>query len=130
MAASLVLKGGYRGILGTLVEVQVLGSVLRMQEFGTDRILSIKMTSNEMYRTTENITQPLRIETAAGVVLAPIGLAEIQPGDAVLVIGKTTGESPEGSGLVAVTKFGTFGVLPQDPQKHCPGSWPSKTRVV
>ena len=44
MAASLVLKSGYRGILGTLIEVQVLGSVLRIQEFGTDRTLSIKMT--------------------------------------------------------------------------------------
>jgi hypothetical protein len=121
ITASLVLKGGYRGILGTLIEVQVLGSVLRIHEFGTGRTLSMKMTPGGVYRTTENITHPMRVETASGVLLAPVGLADIQPGDAILVIGKTTGEASEGDGLVAVTKFGTFGVLPQDPQNRL--SW-------
>jgi hypothetical protein len=121
MAASLVLKGGYRGILGTLIEAQVLKSVLRIQEFGTDRTLTIKMTPGEMYRTTENITHPMRVETAIGVVLAPVGFAQIEPGDAILIIGKTSGEASEGTGLGAVTKFGTFGVLPQDPQNRL--SW-------
>ena len=63
----------------------------------------------------------MRVQTASGVVLAPVGLADIQPGDAILVIGKMTGETSEGSGLAAVTKFGTFGVLPQDPQNRL--SW-------
>ena len=120
MAASLVLKGGYRGILGTLVEVQILSSTLRVREFGSDEILSIKMTPGETYRTTENLKNPMRVETASGVVLAPVGLADLQTGDAILVIGKTT-STTAGEGLVAVTKFGTFGVAPEDPNKRV--SW-------
>lgn len=118
ITASLVLKDGYRGIVGTLAEVQVLGSVLRIHEFGTGRTLSIKMALAEVYRTTENITHPMRVETASGVLLTPVGLSDLQAGDAILVIGKTAGEASEGEGLAAVTKFGTFGVLPQDPQNR------------
>jgi hypothetical protein len=39
LQATLVLKGGMRGILGTLLEVS--GSNVRLQEFGTGRNLSI-----------------------------------------------------------------------------------------
>jgi hypothetical protein len=116
MAASVVLKGGYRGILGTLVEVQVLLSILRIREFGTGETLSIKMTPGETYRTTEDLTHWMRVETASGVVLAPVGLADLSSGDAILVIGKLAEGVSDGEGLVAVTKFGTFGVVPQDPQ--------------
>ncbi|HYI93266.1 MAG TPA: hypothetical protein VEX68_06965 [Bryobacteraceae bacterium] len=121
IAASLILKDGYRGILGSLIEVQVLASVLRIREFGTGRTLDMKMTPNQVYRTTENITHPMRVETASGVLLAPVGLADLQSGDAILVIGKTAGEGSAGEGLAAVMKFGTFGVLPQDPQNSV--SW-------
>ena len=121
LAASMILKGGYRGILGSLVEVQVLPSVLKIHEFGTGRTLNMKMTPGQVYRTTENITHPMRVETASGVLLVSVGLADLQPGDAILVIGKTAGESSDGEGLAAVMKFGTFGVLPQDPQNSV--SW-------
>ena len=116
MNASLVLRGGYRGILGTLVEVETLSSLIRIREFGTDKTLAIKMTLGAVYRTTENLTDPMRVETASGVVLAPVGLADIQPGDAILIIGKTAEGALKGDGLAAVTKFGTFGVVPKDPQ--------------
>jgi hypothetical protein len=116
MAASLVLQGGYRGILGTLIEVRVLSSTLQIREFGTGETLSIKMTPGETYRTTEDLTHWMSIETASGVALAPVGLADLSAGDAILVIGKAAPGASEGEGLVAVTKFGTFGVVPQDPQ--------------
>ena len=116
MEASVVLKGGFRGILGTLVEVQVLSSTLRLREFGTGETLSIKMTAGETYRTTEDLTQSMRVETATGVVLAPVGVADLSVGDAILVIGKAAAGATDGEGIVAVTKFGTFGVAPQDPQ--------------
>jgi hypothetical protein len=58
----------------------------------------------------------MRIETKTGVLLAPVGFADIQAGDAVLVIGRTNDQTSEGEGLVVVTKFGTFGAVPHDPQ--------------
>ena len=48
------------------------------------------MTLGAVYRTTD---EPHRSDAcwrlASGVVLAPVGLADIQPGDAILIIGKT-----------------------------------------
>jgi hypothetical protein len=92
----------------------VLSSNLRVREFGARETMSIKMTAGETYRTTENFTHPMRLETASGVVLAPVGLADLSPGDAILVIGKAEPGASEGEGLIAITKFGTFGVAPQD----------------
>ena len=75
------------------------------------------MMSDEVYRTTENMTHPMRVATASGVSLAPVGLADIQRCDVILVIAKTTGDSSEGDGLAAVTKFGTFGVYASKPSE-------------
>ena len=74
------------------------------------------MTPGELTRTTEDMTNWRRVETASGVVLAPVGLADLSTGDAILVIGKAAPGASQGEGVVAITKFGTFGVAPQDPQ--------------
>ena len=114
IAASLVLKGGYRAILGALVEVKVASSVLRISEFGTGRMLSMKIAPGQVYRTTENLTDPMKVQAATGAVLTPVGLADLQTGDAILIVGISPEGKSEGDGLFAVTRFGTFGVLPQD----------------
>ena len=114
ISASVVLKGGYRAILGALIEVKVADSVLRISEFGTGRMLSMKMTPGQVYRTTENLTDPMKVRAATGAVLTPVGLADLQTGDAILIVGSSADGTTEGVGLFAVTRFGTFGVLPQD----------------
>jgi hypothetical protein len=114
IAASVILKGGYRAILGALIEVKVADSVLRINEFGTGRMLSMKMTPGQVYRTTENLTDPMKVRAATGAVLTPVGLADLQTGDAILIVGTSADGKSEGVGLFAVTRFGTFGVLPQD----------------
>jgi hypothetical protein len=116
IAASLILKGGWRGILATLLEVQPLGSIVKIREFGTGRPLRLTVSGADLYRTTENVTNPWRVETKAGVVLAPVGFGDLQAGDAVLVIGRTNDQTSEGEGLAVVTKFGTFGAVPHDSQ--------------
>jgi hypothetical protein len=118
LAATLVLKGGYRAILGILAEVRVFDSAVRILEFGTGRSLRLKITPGQVYRTTENLTDPMRVVTQSGAVLSPVGFADLQAGDAILVIGRADDGSSEGDGVIAVTKFGAFGVLPQDPQKN------------
>jgi hypothetical protein len=110
------LKGGYRAILGILTEVRVFDSAVQIVEFGTGRSLRMNITPGQLYRTTENLTDPMRVVTQSGAVLAPVGFADLQPGDAILVVGRANDGSSEGDGVIAVTKFGAFGVLPQDPQ--------------
>ena len=114
--ATLVLKGGYRAILGILSEVRIADSAVQILEFGTDRSLRMKITPGQVYRTTENLTDPMRVVTQSGAVLAPVGFSDLVPGDAILVVGRANDGSSEGDGVIAVTKFGAFGVLPQDPQ--------------
>jgi hypothetical protein len=115
MLGTLVLKGGYRAIVGTLTEVKVLDGVLQVHEFGSGRMLRVKVTPNEVYRTTETLTDPMRVQTQSGIVLVPVSLADLQTGDAIMIIGRATPENPDGEGLAAITKFGTLGVLPNDP---------------
>ena len=115
MLGTLVLKGGHRAIVGTLTAVKVLDGVLEVHEFGSGRMLRVKVTPNEVYRTTETLTDPMRVQTQSGVVLVPVSLADLQTGDAIMIIGKATAENPDGEGLAAITKFGTLGVLPNDP---------------
>jgi hypothetical protein len=96
--------------------VQPLASVIKVREYGSGKTLSISIPGGELYRTTENMTHATRIVAGAGVMLAPVQYADLEKGDAILVVGRTNYETSTGEALVAVTKFGTFGVVPQAPE--------------
>jgi hypothetical protein len=113
ITASLVLKGGYRAILGTLIDVQPLTSVVKVREYGTGRKLSISLPGGEVFRTTESITQATRVDPGAGIMLSPVGYADLEKGDAIVVVGRINDQTSEGEGLAVIAKFGTFGVVPR-----------------
>jgi hypothetical protein len=113
ITAALVLKGGYRAILGTLIDVQPLTSMIKVKEYGTGRKLSISLPGGEVFRTTESITQATRVDPGAGIMLAPAGYADLEKGDAIVVVGRINDQTSEGEGLAVITKFGTFGVVPR-----------------
>jgi hypothetical protein len=112
LQASLVLKGGMRGILGTLLEVS--GSNVRLQEFGTGRNLSIAIPSSMAYRTTRELTKTggtIRFDESK---LATVQFSDLQPGDTVLVLGSTNYDTNTGTGLGIISQFGHFGSVPTD----------------
>ena len=112
LQATLVLKGGIRGILGTLLEVS--GSNVRLQEFGTGRDLSIAIPSSMAYRTTRELTNSggtIRLDESK---LAAILFSDLQPGDTVLVLGSTNSNTNTGTGLGIISQFGHFGSVPTD----------------
>jgi hypothetical protein len=112
LEATVVLKGGMRGILGTLLEVS--GSTVHLQEFGTGRKLSIAIPSSMAYRTTRELTK------AGGMIrfdesrLATVQFSDLQPGDTVLVLGSTNYDTNTGTGLGIISQFGHFGSVPTD----------------
>jgi hypothetical protein len=112
LQAALVLKGGMRAILGTLLEVN--GSSVRLQEFGTGRDLSIAIPSSMAYRTTRELTK------AGGTIkfdeskLAMVRFSDLQPGDTVLVLGSTNSNTNTWTGLGIISQFGHFGSVPTD----------------
>jgi hypothetical protein len=112
LQATLVLKGGMRGILGTLLEVS--GSNVRLQEFGTGRDLSIAIPSTRAYRTTRELTNSggtMRLDESK---LAAIQFSDLKPGDTVLVLGSTNFNTNMGTGLGIISQFGHFGSAPGD----------------
>ncbi|HET8546615.1 MAG TPA: hypothetical protein VFL57_01350 [Bryobacteraceae bacterium] len=113
ITASLVLKGGYRAVLGTLIDVQPLASTIKVREYGTGRKLSILLPGGEVFRTTESITQATRVDPGAGIMLAPAEYADLEKGDAIVVVGRINDQTSEGEGLAVITKFGTFGIVPR-----------------
>jgi len=112
LQATMVLKGGIRAILGTLLEVS--GSSVRLQEFGTGRNLSISIPSSMTYRTTRELTRSggtLRLDESK---LAMVQFSDLKPGDTVLVLGSTKSNTNEGTGLGIISQFGHFGSVPTD----------------
>ena len=74
------LEGGMRGILGTLLEVN--GSSVRLQEFGTGKALSIAIPSSMVYRTTRELTNAggtLRLEDSTK--LATVQFSDLKAGE-------------------------------------------------
>lgn len=110
--ASQVVKGGVRGIVGSIVSTDALQSAVKLRETGSGRQLNVSLPGGDLYRTSESLTNPMRVETELGVKLVRIGMADLQPGDAVLVFGTTSNDSLDVPGLALITKFGSFGVAP------------------
>ena len=112
--ATLVVKGGVRGILGTILSVDTVQSTLRLREFGSGRKFNVNLPAGEVYKASDAPTDPVPVNTLSGVPLVPIALSDLMPGDAVLVVGSANTSSEKVLGLGVVTKFGNFGVGPLD----------------
>lgn len=112
LQATLVVKGGMRGILGTLREVS--GSNVRVQEFGTGRDLLIAIPSSMAFRTTRELTRSGGTTRLDESKLAAIQFSDLKPGDTVLVLGSTDFNTNNGKGLGIISQFGHFGSVPGD----------------
>jgi len=112
LQATLVLKGGMRGILGTLL--QVGNASVTINEFGTGRTLDISIPSAMIYRTTREMTASDGIPRLDESRLATILFTDLQPGDTVLIIGVTDFNTNKGTGLGLISQFGHFGSVPND----------------
>jgi hypothetical protein len=112
LQATLVVKGGMRGILGTLREVG--NSSVRIQEFGTGRTLDISIPSSMTYRITRELTNAGGTPKLDESRLATIQFSDLQPGDTVMVLGVTDYDTNKGTGLGLISQFGHFGSVPSD----------------
>jgi hypothetical protein len=110
--ANLVIKGGMRAILGTLLEVG--GAQVRIREYGTGRTLAMSIPSTLAYRTTAELKDTSGAVKLDESRLAMIRVSDLQIGDTVLVVGTTDDNSNTGNGLGVVAHFGYFGSSPID----------------
>ncbi len=112
--ASLVVKGGVRGILGTILSVDTVQSSLKLREFGSGRKFNVSLPAGEVYKASDSPADPVPVNTLSGVPLVAIALGDLTPGDAVLAVGSANTSSEKVLGLGIITKFGNFGVAPLD----------------
>jgi len=112
--ATLVIKGGVRGILGTVLSVDILQSRLKLREFGSGRKFDVGLPSGDVYKASDAPTDPVPVSTLSGVPLVRISLSDLTPGDAVLAVGSSNTDNDKVNGLGVITKFGNFGVAPVD----------------
>ena len=110
--ANLLIKGGMRAILGTLLESGA--SKVRIREYGTGRTLDISIPSTLAYRTMAELTDASGAVKLDESKLAMIRVSDLQAGDTVLVVGTTDYNSNTGTGLGVVAHFGYFGTSPGD----------------
>ena len=115
LPAQIVANNGFRAITGNILSISPMTSTVQIREFGTGRTLDVKLSASQLYRTAPAITSPTKISTPAGVPLVNLGFGDLQPGDVVVVLGKTEDQGSEAAGVILITQFGTFGVSPNDP---------------
>jgi len=114
LPAQIVAKDGFRVITGNILSISPMNSIVQIREFGTGRVLDVKLTMEQIYRTAPAITTPTKISTPSGVPMVNLGFSDLQPGDVVMVIGKTQEQGSQALGLILITEFGTFGIAPND----------------
>ena len=115
LAAGMVVKGEFRTIIGTIVRVSGLGPAVKLQEFGTEKVVEVRFHGPQLYRAAPKITTPAEQGTPSGLSLVSVGLSDLMPGDAVLAIVKQDAQPAGALGLLLITSFGTFGMAPDDP---------------
>jgi hypothetical protein len=114
LLATVVIRGGVRGIIGAFLEGHALDVSIKIHEYGTGNDLTLKIPSSAvLYRTTNQLNSPHTFLGPEGVALTPIGLADLQSGDIVLIVGTVDGTSHEGTGLALITRFGSFATVPK-----------------
>jgi hypothetical protein len=112
LEATLVVKGGMRALIGTLLEAGA--AKVRIREYGTGKTLDISIPSTLVYRTAAELTNSSGAVKLDESGLATISAADIQAGDTVLVVGSTDYSSNSGTGLGVIAQFGYFGTSPTD----------------
>jgi hypothetical protein len=114
LQATLVMRGGVRGIIGAFLEGDALNVSIKIHEYGTGNDLTLQIPSTAvLYRTTNQLNSPHRVPGPDGVALTPIGLADLQGGDVVLILGRVDETSRKGTGLALITRFGSFAAVPK-----------------
>ncbi len=112
IVATSVVKGGTRAIVATFLESQPLQMTVKVRELGTGKNLEIRIPSGRLYRTTNQLNSPYRIQGPDGVMLDQLGFADLQAGDTVLIVGKSDDRTAQGAGLALITRFDYFGTTP------------------
>ena len=89
-----------------------LQGTVKLHEYGRGKELPLQIGSAALYRTSSQLNSPYRIFGPEGPTLAQINIGDLQAGDIVLIVGASDEGSSEGTGVMLITRFGSFAAVP------------------
>ncbi len=114
--AGVIIVGGVRGVVGTIISMNGLGEVIELRELGSGNSLAVQTRRDAMFRASPFVEAAVAREQSASSVpwdLYPISFADLQKGDTISVLareGEGEGWEHTVTGLMVVTGFGSYGV--------------------
>jgi hypothetical protein len=112
LQAGVIISGGFRGIIGSFLDAHPLQGTVKLHEYGSGKELTLQIGSAALYRTSSQLNSPYRIFGPEGPTLAQINIGDLQAGDIVLIVGASDEGSSEGTGVMLITRFGSFAAVP------------------
>jgi len=112
--AGLIMVGGVRGIVGTIIAMSGFGEVIQLRELGSGNLLSVKTRWDAMFRASPFVETAIAHDQSASSAswdLYPISFSDLQKGDTISVLARAGGGLENTViGLIVVTGFGSYGI--------------------
>ena len=126
LEGSLVLTGGYREIAATILSIDALSETINVRTLGDGARFTVHVAATDVFQTLgpawKSGPSPA-IDTDFRVPgrFAPIGFADLQPGDSLLIVGHAGRSPSEISATGVLARFGYF--RPSDTQASSAPAW-------
>ena len=112
--AGVIIAGGVRGIVGTIISMNGLGEVIELRQLGSGNSMAVRTSRNAVFRASPFVEAAIireRPGSSASWDLYPISFSDLQKGDTISVLAKEQEGSPKALlGLMVVTGFGSYGI--------------------
>jgi hypothetical protein len=112
--AGVIIEGGVRGIVGTIISMNGLGEVLELRQFGSGNSMAVRTSRNAVFRASPFVEAAIireRPGSSASWDLYPISFSDLQKGDTISVLAREQeGMQNALIGLMVVTGFGSYGI--------------------
>jgi hypothetical protein len=113
LQATVVIRGGFRGVIGSFLDARPMNGTVIIHEYGSSKELTMKISSADLYRTSSQLNSPYQLLGPEGPKLAKVGISDLKAGDIVLILGAADEGAREGTGVVLITRFGSFAAVPE-----------------
>ena len=111
--ASVIIVGGVRGIVGTIISMSGLGEVIELRELGSGNSMAVRARRGAVFRISPFVEAATRERpgSSASWNLHPISFSDLQIGDTISVLVREEEALQKAvMGLTIITGFGSYGI--------------------
>lgn len=123
--AGVIIVGGVRGIVGTIISMSGLGEVIELRELGSANSIAVRTRRDSVFRMSPFVEAAISRDppgSSASWDLHPIAFSDLQKGDTISVLAREGGGLQKSVlGMMVVTGFGSYGINALPP--NAPTFW-------